>query len=119
MRIPKVQSALRRCNNCVTLRLAMRNTCGTLAHRNDRHGQMTTTADNLQDTSLHDRWLSEQLKDPEFRAEFERERREIAVIDDIVNSLDQLRAEHGISKADLAREVGKNPASIRRLLTAR
>jgi transcriptional regulator with XRE-family HTH domain len=29
-----------------------------------------------------------------------------------------LREQHGLSKADLAREVGKHPASIRRLLTA-
>lgn len=74
--------------------------------------------DTIQDTGLHDRWLAEQLEDPEFRAEYERERREIAVIDEIVNTLDHLRAEHGISKAELAREIGKNPASIRRLLTA-
>lgn len=78
----------------------------------------TTTRNNLQDTTLHDRWLAEQFDDPEFRAEFERERREIAVIDGIVNALDHLRAEHGRSKAELAREIGKNPASIRRLLTA-
>lgn len=80
---------------------------------------MATINDTLQDTSLHDRWLAEQLEDPEFRAEFERERREIAVIDELVNALDHLRAEQGISKADLARAIGKNPASIRRLLTAR
>jgi DNA-binding phage protein len=78
---------------------------------------MTTNA-TIQDTSLHDRWLEEQLEDPEFRAEYERERREIAVIDDIVNALDGLRAASGLSKADLAREIGKNPASVRRLLTA-
>ena len=79
---------------------------------------MNTARDNIQDTSLHDRWLAEQMADPEFRVEFERERREIAVIDDIVNALDHLRAEHGFSKAELAREIGKNPASVRRLLTA-
>ena len=72
----------------------------------------------LQDTTLHDRWLAEQLSDPDFRAENERERRELAVIDEIVNALDQLRAEYGMSKAELAREIGKNPASVRRLLTA-
>ena len=71
-----------------------------------------------QDASFHDRWLEEQLQDPEFRTEYERERREIAVIDEIVNALDRLRAEHGKSKAELAREIGKNPASVRRLLTA-
>ena len=70
------------------------------------------------DTTLHDRWLAEQLSDPEFQAEYERERRELAVIDEIVNALDQLRAEYGMSKAELAREIGKNPASVRRLLTA-
>jgi DNA-binding phage protein len=32
--------------------------------------------------------------------------------------LDGLRKELGMSKAELAREVGKNPAVIRRLLTA-
>jgi DNA-binding phage protein len=79
---------------------------------------MATINDTLQDTSLHDRWLAEQLEDPEFRAEYERERREIAVIDDIVNALDHLRVESGLSKADLAREIGKHPASVRRLLTA-
>jgi DNA-binding phage protein len=79
---------------------------------------MTTTSDTPQDTGLHDRWLAEQLEDPRFRAEYERERREIAVIDDIVNALDHLRAKSGLSKADLAREIGKHPASVRRLLTA-
>jgi DNA-binding phage protein len=77
-----------------------------------------TTRQTTQDTSLHDRWLSEQMEDAEFREEYERERREIAVIDAIVNALDHLRAEHGLSKAELAREIGKHPASIRRLLTA-
>ena len=70
------------------------------------------------DTTLHDRWLVQQLEDPQFRAEYERERREIAVIDDIVNALDHLRAASGLSKAELAREIGKHPASVRRLLTA-
>jgi DNA-binding phage protein len=79
---------------------------------------MTTTSDATQDTGLHDRWLAEQLEDPQFRAAYEREGREIAVIDDIVNALDHLRAESGLSKADLAREIGKHPASVRRLLTA-
>ena len=53
-----------------------------------------------------------------FRAEFERQSREIAQIDAIVNQLDSLREQHGLSKAELARLIDKNPASIRRLLTA-
>jgi len=58
------------------------------------------------------------MKDPEFRAEFERARREIEAIDAIVNELDSLRTTHGMTKAELAREIGKNPASVRRMFTA-
>lgn len=69
------------------------------------------------DTGFHDRWLGDQLNDPAFRATFERERREIEIIDSIVNTLERLREDLGISKAELARAIDKNPASIRRLLT--
>jgi DNA-binding phage protein len=68
--------------------------------------------------NAYERYLAEQLADPKFRAEFERERHEIETIDAIVNALDQLRDERGLTKADLARQIGKNPASVRRLLTA-
>jgi hypothetical protein len=68
--------------------------------------------------SFHDRRLARQLEDPEFRAEYKKAKRQIAAIDAIVNGLDSLRAEHGVTKAELAREIGKNPASVRRLFTA-
>ena len=68
--------------------------------------------------SFHDRLLADRMKDPDFRAEFERASREIQAIDAIVNELDSLRTMHGLSKAELAREIGKNPASVRRLFTA-
>jgi DNA-binding phage protein len=67
--------------------------------------------------SYHDRRLARRMDDPEFRQEFERETTEIAAIDAVVNALDELRAERGMTKAELAREIGKNPAAIRRLLT--
>lgn len=71
------------------------------------------------DTAYHDRRLARRLaEDPEFRAEFERQQREIAAIDRIVNQLDALREQHRMSKAELARAIDKNPAAIRRLLTA-
>jgi DNA-binding XRE family transcriptional regulator len=69
-------------------------------------------------TSIHDRLLADRMKDAEFRAEFERASREIMAIDRILNELDALRATHGLTKAELAREIGKNPASVRRLFTA-
>jgi DNA-binding phage protein len=83
---------------------------------------MTATSEKQHaklDTGHHDRRLARRLReDPEFRAEFERKRAEIAAIDAIVTRLDALRAEHGMSKADLARAMHKNPAAVRRLLTA-
>jgi DNA-binding phage protein len=72
-----------------------------------------------QDAGYHDRRLARRLaEDPAFRAEYQRQRREIAAIDAIVNQLDALREQHGMSKAELARAIDKNPAAIRRLLTA-
>lgn len=71
------------------------------------------------DTTYHDRRIARRLKeDPEFRAEFERQRREIAQIDAVVRQLDELREEAGLSKAELARAIGKEPSSIRRFFTA-
>ena len=71
------------------------------------------------DTTYHDRRLAQRLKeDTEFRAEFERQRREIAQIDAVVRQLDELREEAGVSKAELARAIGKEPSSIRRFFTA-
>jgi ribosome-binding protein aMBF1 (putative translation factor) len=71
------------------------------------------------DTAYHDRRLERRLKeDPEFRAEFERQRREIAQIDSVVRQLDELRERAGMSKAELARAIGKEPSSVRRFFTA-
>jgi DNA-binding phage protein len=67
--------------------------------------------------SYHDRRLARRMEDPEFRREFDREAAATKAIDTIVNALDALRAEHGMTKTDLAREIGKNPSSVRRLLT--
>lgn len=71
------------------------------------------------DTSFYQRYRAERMADPEFKAEYERQSRAIAAIDEIVNRLDALRVEHDLSKAELARAIDKNPASVRRLLTAR
>jgi DNA-binding XRE family transcriptional regulator len=74
--------------------------------------------DTSPSSSYHDRRLAIRLQDPEFRAEFEKASREIKAIDAIVNELDGLREAHGMTKAELAREIDKNPASVRRLFTA-
>lgn len=75
--------------------------------------------DKSVDTTYHDRRLTRRLtEDPEFRAEFERQRREITQIDAVVRQLDELREEAGMSKAELARAIGREPSSVRRFFTA-
>lgn len=94
----------------------MRIACVTLIL--DKVTMTTTQTPPATALSYHDRRLARRLEDPEFRAEFEKASREIKAIDAIVTELDGLREAHGLTKAELAREIGKNPASIRRLLTA-
>jgi DNA-binding XRE family transcriptional regulator len=72
----------------------------------------------LLDTSYYDRRHRDWLADEGTRAEYERARHEIEQIDAVIRSLDELREHAGMSKAELARRVGRNPASIRRLFTA-
>ena len=69
-------------------------------------------------TSFHDRRLRERMKDPAFRAEYERSRRRIAQIDAIMQRLDELRVGAGLSKAELARRIHKEPATVRRLFSS-
>lgn len=71
------------------------------------------------DSGYHDRQVARRRReDPEYRAEYERFRRQVEQIDAVVNALDELRERAGMSKAELARRIGKDPASIRRLFSA-
>lgn len=70
------------------------------------------------DTSYYNKRRQDWLADGDTRAEYERARREIEQIDTVIRSLDELRQDACMSKAELARRVGRNPASIRRLFTA-
>jgi ribosome-binding protein aMBF1 (putative translation factor) len=74
--------------------------------------------DSFLDTSLHERRLALRKRDPEFREAYERAAREIAQTDQVIRELDSLRVDLGISKAELARRIGRNASSIRRLFTA-
>ena len=69
------------------------------------------------DTSYRERRLERRLRDRAFQAEYERARRQIAQIDAVMRELDCLREDMGISKAELARRIGKEPASVRRLFS--
>ena len=70
------------------------------------------------DTSHHRRRTGERRQDPEFHAEYERTRQELAQVNAVMQRLDDLRIGAGLSKADLAREIGRNDAVVRRLFTA-
>lgn len=70
------------------------------------------------DTNYHKRMLAARMQDSEFRDEYERARREIDQVDSVIRQLDELREEAGLSKAELARNIGRDPSSIRRLFTA-
>lgn len=71
-----------------------------------------------QDNRFHEQRLASRLGDKEFRKEFEQAQSEIKQIDEVIRELDHLRMESRMSKAELARRIGKNPASVRRLFTA-
>lgn len=62
--------------------------------------------------------LAGDLEDPEFARQFAVESVRISTIDAVVNVLDEARVVAGMSKAQLAREIGSQPATIRRLFTA-
>ena len=70
------------------------------------------------DTTYHQRRLAQRLEDPTFRAEYERARTEIRQVDEVMRTLDSLRESAGITKAELARKIGKDPASVRRLFSS-
>ena len=70
------------------------------------------------DVGVHERRRERRMQDPEYRAAYERAAREVAQTDAVIQQLDSLRADLGISKAELARRVNRNASSVRRLFTA-
>lgn len=65
-----------------------------------------------------ERDLRRDLKDPVFRAEYERARARIEAIDNVLRQMDERRSELGLSKAELARRAHANEVVIRRLFSA-
>lgn len=62
--------------------------------------------------------LARDLENPEFLREYVVESMRIATIDQVVNAIDDAREAAGLSKAELARAIQKEPATIRRLLSS-
>ena len=67
---------------------------------------------------VHERRRERRVQDPEYGAAYERAAREVAQTGAVIRQLDSLRADLGISKAELARRVNRNASSVRRLFTA-
>ena len=62
--------------------------------------------------------LAQDLKDPQFLREYVAQSIRFATIDRIVNELDGAREAAGLSKAELARAINSEPATVRRLFSA-
>jgi DNA-binding phage protein len=62
--------------------------------------------------------LAHDLEDPVFLREYITESVRIATTDAIINALDEARASAGLSKAEVARAIGAEPATIRRLFSS-
>jgi DNA-binding phage protein len=65
-----------------------------------------------------ERYLAEQLKDPEFGEAYERARDEIDLVDRFIRALDDRRVQLNLSKAEVARRAGMKPEAIRRLFSS-
>ena len=62
--------------------------------------------------------LAHDLEDPEFLRKYVVESMRIATIDAVANELDDAREAAGLSKAELARAIQVEPATIRRLFAS-
>ena len=62
--------------------------------------------------------LERDLADPDFLREFVIESVRIATIDEVVNALDDARIAAGLSKAEVARVLQVEPATVRRLFSS-
>lgn len=71
--------------------------------------------------SRGDRWAqirTRKLADPAVQERYERTRRTVAAIRATLMRVDQKRMQAGLTKAELARRLGANPATMRRLLSS-
>lgn len=62
--------------------------------------------------------LEVEARDPEFARAYAAESARIEAIDSIINALDEARGTEKLSKAALARAIGSEPSTVRRLLSS-
>ena len=66
-----------------------------------------------------DRYVTRRRRDATFNRAFQQASAEILAVDEFVRALEAARVNLGMTKAELARRIGSNPAAVRRLLSAR
>lgn len=69
-------------------------------------------------STYFERRLARRRQDQAFQFEYEKASREIEQTMAVLRTLDSRREEVGISKAELARKIGKRPEAVRRLFSA-
>lgn len=70
-------------------------------------------------TNSYEQYRNQRLADAEFRSHYERHRAEIDAVDRVMADIEARRLALGLTKADLARLVGRKPESVRRLLSGK
>ena len=68
--------------------------------------------------TAYERYRAQHLANSQFRLLYDRKRDHIDAIDWILSAVDERRVAMGLTKADLARLVGRKPESVRRLFSA-
>jgi DNA-binding phage protein len=61
-------------------------------------------------------FLNEQLRDPEFKAGFERKLAKVKSIAEVMHVIETVRAQEGLAKAEVARRMDRKPSAVSRLL---
>jgi len=64
-----------------------------------------------------ERYFQRSLQDPSYSEAHQRGTATVSAIDDLVRALDLVRVEQHLSKAELARRVGVDPAAVRRFFS--
>jgi DNA-binding phage protein len=102
--------------------LTTRTIGGTLLRIADEKGRPSMPAakklSSTLETGHYRRRRATELQDPAFREAYEQARTEIAQVDAVMRQLDALREASGVTKVELARLIGRNPSTVRRLFTA-
>jgi DNA-binding phage protein len=66
-----------------------------------------------------DKFFAGQMSKRSFAKKYASAREQIDAVDRIIRALDEVRVEHGVTKAQLARRISAKPEILRRLFTSK